>query len=75
MLNQRRHDVWLKPETEAYIANGDIGIVVGEYKTRKFPGLPRKLELEFAGQLGHKYGFWPGSLAMTGPTRRNSRTA
>ena len=66
VFDQRRHDVWPKPETEAYIANGDIGIVVGEYKTRKFRSLPRKLEIEFAGQLGHKYGFWPGEFGDDG---------
>ena len=66
IINQRRRDVWPKPDGEAYIANGDIGIVVGEYKTKKFRGMPRKLEVEFAGQLGHKYGFWPGEFGDDG---------
>ena len=66
VLNQRRRDVWPKPEGEAYIANGDIGIVVGQYKTKKFKGLPWKLEVEFAGQLGHKYGFHPGAFGDEG---------
>ena len=57
VVNQHRRDVWPMPDGEAYLANGDIGIVVGQYKTRKFRGLPWKLEVEFAGQLGHKYGF------------------
>ena len=57
VLNQRRRDVWPEPTSEAYLANGDIGIVVGQYKTQRFKGLPWKLEVEFAGQLGHKYGF------------------
>ncbi|WP_420617294.1 ATP-dependent DNA helicase [Candidatus Palauibacter sp.] len=57
VINQRRTDVWPKPEGESYIANGDIGIVVGQYKTKKFPGTPWKLEVEWAGQLGLKYGF------------------
>ena len=60
--NQRRSDVWPEPDGEAYIANGDIGIVVGQYKTKKFKGLPRKLEVEWAGQLGHKYGFHAGEF-------------
>jgi len=58
IVNQRRRDVWPKMDGEAYIANGDLGIVVGQYKTKKFKGMPKKLEVEFAGQLGHKYGFW-----------------
>ena len=57
--NQRRKDVYPALEGEAYIANGDIGMIVGQYKgpQAKYRGLPWKLEVEFAGQLGHKYGF------------------
>ncbi len=66
VINQRRRDVWPKPAGEAYVANGDIGIVVGQYKTRKFKGLPRKLEVEFAGQPGPKYGFYPGEFGDEG---------
>ncbi len=62
VINQRRRDVWPKPAGETYLANGDIGVVVGQYKTKKFKGLPSKLEIEFAGQLGHKYGFYPGEF-------------
>ncbi len=56
-VNQRRWDVYPKVDGGAYIANGDLGVVVGQYKTKKFKGLPWKLEVEFAGQLGIKYGF------------------
>ena len=66
VINQRRRDVWPKPAGEAYLANGDIGIVVGQYKTKKFRGLPRKLEVEFAGQLGPKYGFYPSEFGDEG---------
>lgn len=60
VVNQKRRDVWPAVEGEAYIANGDLGVVVGQYKgqSSKIKGLPSKLEVEFAGQLGHKYGFW-----------------
>ena len=66
VINQRRRDVWPKPTGEAYLANGDIGIVVGQYKTKKLRGLPWKLEVEFAGQLGPKYGFYPGEFGDEG---------
>ena len=66
VINQRRRDVWPKPAGEAYLANGDIGIVVGQYKTRNLRGLPWKLEVEFAGQLGPKYGFYPGEFGDEG---------
>jgi hypothetical protein len=39
-INQRRRDVYPNPEGEAYIANGDLGIVVGQYKTKKFRVCP-----------------------------------
>jgi hypothetical protein len=66
IVNQRRRDVWPKPDGEAYLANGDIGIVVGQYKTKKFKGVPWKLEVEFAGQLGYKYGFYPREFGDEG---------
>jgi ATP-dependent exoDNAse (exonuclease V) alpha subunit len=66
VINQRRYDVWPKPEGETYLANGDMGIVVGQYKTQKLKGLPWKLEVEFAGQLGQKYGFYPGEFGDEG---------
>jgi hypothetical protein len=69
IVNQKRRDVWPDPKGEAYIANGDLGIVVGQYKTKKFKGLPWKLQVEFAGQLGHKYGFskWEFGDEATNP--------
>ena len=55
--NQRSKDVF-PSEGESYIANGDIGIVVGQYKGRNARyRRPWKIEVEFAGQLGRKYGF------------------
>lgn len=64
VINKKRRDVWPKPDGDAYLANGDLGIVVGQYKgaNAKFKGMPNKLEVEFAGQLGHKYGFWPSEF-------------
>jgi len=56
-INQRRRDVYPKVDGEAYIANGDLGVVVGQYKTKNLKGPPWKIEVEFAGQLGTKYGF------------------
>jgi hypothetical protein len=66
--NQRRYDV--SPKTEsAYLANGEIGLVVGQYKGRKWEEnpklgkkLPWKLEVEFSSQPGSKYGFNKGDF-------------
>ena len=62
--NQRGRDVWPKPKGETYLANGDIGIVVGQYKYQKskLRGLPWKLEVEFSGQAGSKYQFRRGEF-------------
>ena len=65
--NARRYDVYPDPETEAYIANGDLGIIVGQYKTKTLRGLPRKLEVEFVGQLGYKFGFSSREFGDEGP--------
>lgn len=60
IVNQKRRDVYPKLEEQAYLANGELGIVVGQYKGKnwKLKGLPSKLEVEFAGQPGYKFGFW-----------------
>ena len=64
IVNQKGRRVWPAVVGEAYLANGDLGIVVGQYKgqTSKLKGLPSMLEVEFAGQLGHKYSFWKGEF-------------
>ncbi|MCB1274717.1 MAG: ATP-binding domain-containing protein, partial [Leucobacter sp.] len=58
--NHRRPDVYPPADALGYIANGEIGIVVGQYKGSKatYKGKPRKLEVEFSSQPGFKYGFW-----------------
>lgn len=68
VINQKRRDVFPKPDGDPYIANGDLGVVVGQYKgaASKLKGLPWKLEVEFAGQLGYKYGFWKGEFGDEG---------
>jgi hypothetical protein len=42
-----------------YIANGDIGVVVGQYKTKGLRSAPWKAEVEFAGQDGYVYDYPP----------------
>ena len=64
VINQKRQNVWPPTNGDTYIANGDLGVVVGQYKgpRSKLKGLPSKLEVEFTGQLGHKYAFWKGEF-------------
>jgi ATP-dependent exoDNAse (exonuclease V) alpha subunit len=57
--NQRRYDVWPKDGALRYVANGEIGIVVGQYKGKnaKYKGPPWKLEVEFSSQPSFRYGY------------------
>jgi ATP-dependent exoDNAse (exonuclease V) alpha subunit len=61
LFNSRRNpkDVW--PDTNAlnYVANGEIGVVIGQFKTAKmtFKGKPKNTEIEFTSQKGFKYSF------------------
>lgn len=68
--NGRRYDVY--PKTEgAYLANGEIGLVIGQYKgkTWKPKGPPWKLEVEFTTQPGVKFGFGGSDFAQDGDER------
>lgn len=70
LSNGRRYDVY--PEMEkAYLANGEIGLVVGQYKGKKWKpkGLPWKLEVEFSTQLGFKFGFGGSDFGEDGDER------
>jgi hypothetical protein len=62
--NERRSKVWPKDNALQYVANGEIGIVVGHFKTKKsnYSGLPKSLEVEFSSQPGYKYSYFPGDF-------------
>ena len=57
------------PEEEAYLANGEIGIVVGQMRTKSFNYAPRQMEVEFSTQSGYAVKFWPGDFDDEGDTR------
>ncbi|MCF6097989.1 ATP-dependent DNA helicase [Mesorhizobium muleiense] len=46
-----------------YVANGDIGIVVGGYKTVKMKFRPKNLEVEFASQPGIKFTYYASEFS------------
>jgi hypothetical protein len=58
VANGSRDDVFPEKDS-AYLANGEIGMVVGQYKGKdwKPKTLPWKAEVEFSSQLAFKYGF------------------
>jgi len=61
LFNSRRNpkDVWPDAEALNYVANGEIGMVIGQFKMpyHKFSGRPKNTEIEFTSQKGFKYTF------------------
>jgi len=60
--NQRRKYVWPDSDSQHYVANGEMGVVVGEFRGKQGKFTPRALEVEFSSQLGMAYKFFPGEL-------------
>lgn len=63
VINNRNWSVWKKriypePPSAGYLANGEIGIVVGHRRTQKRNWFPDTLEIEFSTQVGHVFKFW-----------------
>ena len=54
------------PRKEGYLANGEIGIVVGQIRTRRYNHVPRNIEVEFSTQQGSVVKFWPGDFDEEG---------
>lgn len=56
--NSRRKYYWPKdPVPLEYVANGEIGVVVGQFRAAGKKFELRNLEVEFSTQQGHKYDF------------------
>jgi hypothetical protein len=63
VINNRNWSVWKKriypePASSGYLANGEIGVVVGHRRTHKRYLFPDCLEIEFSTQVGHVFKFW-----------------
>lgn len=56
-LSHNRHRKVYPEKPAPYIANGEIGVVVGYFWRKGKPDLRRKLEVEFSSQPGFKYDF------------------
>jgi ATP-dependent exoDNAse (exonuclease V) alpha subunit len=59
-LYNKKREVWPEGSLE-YVANGEIGVVIGQFKTAKqtFSGSPKNVEVEFSSQKGFKYTYKP----------------
>ena len=57
--NQQRYAVYPKETALKYVANGEIGVVIGEYRgaNSKNKSQPKRLEVEFSSQPGFKYTY------------------
>jgi len=58
LRNSSRRRVW--PERDSYVANGDVGLVVGNYKSAKVKKLYKQLKVEFTSQPSfmYQYDLW-----------------
>ena len=64
--NQKRFHVYPKEGSLQYIANGELGITVGQYKTAKMTFTPNALEVEFSSQPGYKYSYYGSDFGDEG---------
>jgi hypothetical protein len=71
VINNRNWSVYKKrlypePATNGYLANGEIGVVVGHRRTKKRDFTPKNLEIEFATQPGISFSFYPSDFGEEG---------
>jgi hypothetical protein len=55
--NHYHKQVWPEEESQKYLANGEIGIAVGQFKTKNMTRAPWELQVEFSSQPGFAYKF------------------
>lgn len=60
--NHPRKHVWPEEEASRYIANGEVGLVVGQFKTRNMTKAPKVLKVEFSSQPSFMYTFFPNEF-------------
>ncbi|NQV87125.1 MAG: ATP-binding domain-containing protein, partial [Woeseiaceae bacterium] len=68
VANKERKYIYPREGGLEYVANGEIGVVIGEYKGRNWSrkGLPRNLEVEFSTQTGFSYKFYRNEFSEEG---------
>jgi hypothetical protein len=68
LVNHITDRVYPKDDALNYVANGEIGVVVGQYKSAnaKWKGAPWKLQVEFSSQQEFAYDFSPRQLQEEG---------
>ena len=71
VINNRNSSIYKKriypePDSNGYLANGEIGIVVGHRKTKKKNWKPAGPEIEFATQLGKVFKYRKSDFSEEG---------
>lgn len=67
VINNRNASIYKKrmypePQQAGYLANGEIGMVVGQIRTKNFDYEPKCLEIEFSTQEGTAFKFYPSDF-------------
>ena len=68
-LNNHRRDgkrVYPQDGAIGYLANGEIGVTVGQWKTKRMKRSPRILKVEFSSQPGFTYDFYGSDFREEG---------
>ena len=60
--NHPRRTVWPEEGAAQYIANGEVGLVVGQFRTAKMTKAPTVLKVEFSSQPSFMYTFFPNDF-------------
>ncbi len=68
LKNQPRDSVYPPAGALRYLANGEIGMVVGQWKTKNMKRAPNKITVEFSSQRGHTYDFFNRDFQEEGDT-------
>ena len=61
-----KNRMYPSPDKEGYLANGEIGIVVGHRRTKKKSWKPKYLEIEFSTQRGTAFKFFQSDFKDEG---------
>jgi len=68
LANHRRDGKRVYPTDGAigYLANGEVGIVVGQWKTKNMTRAPKIMKVEFSSQTGFTYDFYGSDFTDEG---------
>ena len=67
VINNVRKRFWPDdPNCPQYVANGEIGIVHGLYKTKNVKGTPKVLKVTFSTQIPYRYDYGSGDFREEG---------